>query len=486
MEEILVPFIELSKELIRKKFPINFDYVNQIILEKRISEVLKYHYLNQFHLSKHILSNGIFETSYSDVIRYILEKDIYFKLSPKLKEITESIVNNFTSFIGEIIHSYNSDLSELQNIFYIPRNSIIKNIEFLGDYHKEGRCVSLITLDDGNKLIFRPTEAYCYNNLKYYADFFDDFVSLPKILERKKYCWVEFIEKEQIEDFKDYSNKAGKLLSFCQIMGIEDLHFENIIYSGNKFFLIDFETSFGSLESYKEKHIHINNRKITLSNTPLFTSLLPIWAKGIKGGFIDNSGFFGPNFLELKKSIFEDIGKSSIHTKNVTKTFHTANYIITKVFIESYCEGISMIKKKIVSNQFKNKNNTSFNRRKIYRSTSEYFYIKELYIEHLSKTPNRENYLENLLKINSKVPTEIIPIEIHQLKSANIPFFEEKVTSEQVNEQIRQRTTECLETIDILKKIITNSITSLSWKSVDVEQNYCQQGFAKSGAEVLN
>lgn len=484
MSENTLPFSELIDEIIQL-YP-QRTLLNKRNLQLRLIDVLKYHLINIFELNKYIFSNGIFQTCYSEIIEQIVKRKIETTLSQELTTVVQAIVNTSNSFIDEISLNFDRDSTELKKKFGISTDVYIKEVDFLGDNHN-GRCVSLLKLSDGNLLVYRPTNVSCYEILSYYIDCtMQDTIGLPTILNKNSYCWVEYIEVEYPERLNDYAFCAGNLLALCQVLGIEDMHFQNIRYSKGKFYILDFETAFGNLEAYNKKII-VYDKNISLDKTPLFTSLLPIWSKGIFGGLIDNSGLFGSNGLNYKTVSFSDIGHSEIAMQTSEKTFFANNNINKQLLIEGYENGLQKLHSGyIFMESFLSTHKVNISRRKIYRSTSEYFGIREIYYQDISKKTSTLGLLERTLKINHKIPSEIIQDESNALMKGDIPYFEENISCEQILTSVSERLLYLKDNISISINLISFTIDSLGWDVEEIEKNYRQHGIAAMGADGSN
>src|SRR5262249_52036128 len=72
-------------------------------------------------------------------------------------------------------------------------------------------------------------------------------VELPTLalLDLREHGWVEFVPAIEARDEKEVSDaflRMGMLLALIQLCGASDMHYENIIFSGAKPYLIDLET----------------------------------------------------------------------------------------------------------------------------------------------------------------------------------------------------------------------------------------------------
>ncbi|WP_410660425.1 type 2 lanthipeptide synthetase LanM family protein [Amycolatopsis sp. lyj-112] len=122
----------------------------------------------------------------------------------------------------------------------------------IGDSHARGRSVKLLRFSSGAQVIYKPRPLVLH-------DRFSDVVErlnkrLPGLelrtadaLLRDGYGWLRFVEHRPCSDIADvdrFYRRQGILLALLHALDATDVHYENIIASGDQPVLIDIETLF--------------------------------------------------------------------------------------------------------------------------------------------------------------------------------------------------------------------------------------------------
>lgn len=178
----------------------------------------------------------------------------YPGLSYYLDELEEIQVCFWEDLLGHLV----SDWEEIKEYFHIDAKSYISSIRRSGsDFHCKGRSVVIIETDQKKKIIYKPhsieNEIFLQNLL---ADIYKD-LGLKEIfyleLEKKGYGWVEEITWEECGSYDEvvrFYKRVGVLAATAYILGIGDLHYENIIAHGEFPVIIDAETLFQHMEPF--------------------------------------------------------------------------------------------------------------------------------------------------------------------------------------------------------------------------------------------
>ena len=172
-----------------------------------------------------------------------------------------------------------------------PFKSICKIECGLSDPHNGGQTVAKLYLDNHEMLIYKPR---CLEKDKLFIELYRlvcDKMGLSfrdiQILARKEYSWeacfVQSSCREQ-EELKRYFIRMGILLFLCWILGVRDMHGENIIADGEYPIPVDLETLPGYFEYFDYEN---PDQKIVeeLRHSVLSVGILPVpvWESDGKG-----------------------------------------------------------------------------------------------------------------------------------------------------------------------------------------------------------
>ena len=122
----------------------------------------------------------------------------------------------------------------------------------LSDPHRSGRTVSILTLEGGVKLVYKPRSLgldRAFSKLLAWVNSHDDLLTLKPIavLDCGTHGWMEFVEHRacQTEDeVRRYYERAGQMLCLAYLLQGADIHAENIIAGGEHPVFIDLEMIF--------------------------------------------------------------------------------------------------------------------------------------------------------------------------------------------------------------------------------------------------
>ncbi|WP_042450352.1 type 2 lanthipeptide synthetase LanM family protein [Streptacidiphilus jiangxiensis] len=120
----------------------------------------------------------------------------------------------------------------------------------LGDAHQGGRSVAVVTFADGSRAVCKPRPLDQHALLDELVDWLDDKapalgLRTARTLRRPGYGWVEFVEHRFCADTAEadrFYRRQGALLALLYAVDGADMHYENVIASGDQPILVDAET----------------------------------------------------------------------------------------------------------------------------------------------------------------------------------------------------------------------------------------------------
>ncbi|WP_244162557.1 type 2 lanthipeptide synthetase LanM family protein [Amycolatopsis regifaucium] len=122
----------------------------------------------------------------------------------------------------------------------------------VGDSHARGRSVKLLRFSSGTKVIYKPRPLILHERFTELVERLNK--RLPGLelrtadaVPRDGYGWLRFVEHRPCADIADvdrFYRRQGILLALLHALDATDVHYENIIASGDQPVLIDIETLF--------------------------------------------------------------------------------------------------------------------------------------------------------------------------------------------------------------------------------------------------
>lgn len=273
-------------------------------LEKRLEPVAIRCLITEIHYCK---QNGFLrgETAEEEYIYFnetyfqdALNRTEFFKVYPLVEEILQRVIEDYCQNISEIMCRVQKDRQQINKTIFADKNAFESVISFeqLGDLHQGGKCVFSLTLDNNEKLIYKP------HGIKYteiFQDYLERFYSGQGlknkrilVVDKKEYGWMEYITPEPChseEEIKTYYQRLGITLCVCHLMNNRDMHFENIIAHGSYPVLVDLEV-FECERKDVQKDTASKEVQYRLRNSVLNIGILPFYIENKSGKGVNLSG----------------------------------------------------------------------------------------------------------------------------------------------------------------------------------------------------
>ena len=196
-------------------------------------------------------------------------------------------IHQWTEYVNEILDRMCSDFEEIVRWLSDSDPQTVKTIELgEGDLHDYGRSVSKITFANGTSIYYKPHCMSPEELINEVVEFVNEFeeveyqLSSPDVLSKTSYGWVKEIPRTDItqDQVSRYYYRAGMVLAIAYIFNSNDLHYENIIASGDVPVITDAETfiSRGDTGRFlREEEIEMKLLNHATSTSVLNTMLLP-------------------------------------------------------------------------------------------------------------------------------------------------------------------------------------------------------------------
>jgi len=178
------------------------------------------------------------------------------KRNPHLCELTTAICQNWRTASLEFLEHLHADWDPLKHHFsYAPSDKITSIQSSLGDTHRHGRSVKIIEFSSGRKLVYKPRNLAVEVHYGCFVSWFnstagDEMIRSVDALNMGTRGWCEHIEHLPVsdaDDLADYFSRLGALMAVARVLGLTDLHSENLIAQGGWPVIIDLETLFHPL-----------------------------------------------------------------------------------------------------------------------------------------------------------------------------------------------------------------------------------------------
>ncbi|MFH6609636.1 type 2 lanthipeptide synthetase LanM [Streptococcus suis] len=196
-------------------------------------------------------TNGIFEKFLKELF---YSKDSFLQFFEEYPVVARMLTIRTQFFIENIcdfFYNVNKDIDELKNMFNLSE-ILITDLELsVGDSHEHGKSVIIFEANHSQKIVYKPKNLSIEEKLSKLLEWFssEDLLDLhlPKGLYKDDYTYNEFVDKKpctSIEEVQNFYTRFGYLIALCYLLGIDDLHLENVVASGEYPVIIDIETAF--------------------------------------------------------------------------------------------------------------------------------------------------------------------------------------------------------------------------------------------------
>lgn len=247
--------------------------------------------------------------------------------------LSHQIIRQYLAYIGEMIDHVRDKHSGLGNLMSdrkIPGK--IRSIQCgLGDSHKKGKTVAVITFDGGEKVVYKPRGMGAEQGFNKYIAWMNQHLSQEKrlyemkVLDGGDYGFAEYIVHEECSSKKEpglFYYRSGVLMAMLYTLNAKDMHHENMIAKGGYPVMVDLEALFHSNLRYKGKTKERTAYEKTLEqleDSVYSIGLLPMPVVNPykKGEAVDIGGFSGEQEQESPFPVYMLSGKDTDEIKIV-------------------------------------------------------------------------------------------------------------------------------------------------------------------------
>ncbi|HEY2913545.1 MAG TPA: type 2 lanthipeptide synthetase LanM [Candidatus Angelobacter sp.] len=197
-------------------------------------------------------SREIYEAFVRHMRRSGLRKLLY--RYPVLGRLLAQSVEFWVQSTTNLCKRFLSDFSSLKSFWgwkvECPQQSLVGVKLGLSDRHNRGETVSECVLQTGERVIYKPRtvsgEAAFSNFVQWLnAQGLSLKLSSLRALDRISYGWVGYVQAKPCScdsEVERFYSRAGMLLAAIHVLGVTDIHCENLIASGEFPVIVDLET----------------------------------------------------------------------------------------------------------------------------------------------------------------------------------------------------------------------------------------------------
>ncbi|WP_127532365.1 type 2 lanthipeptide synthetase LanM [Paenibacillus kobensis] len=171
----------------------------------------------------------------------------YPVLARMMAEQAARAVRNGMELFGRLEEDY----AQLQDTLLGGMPAVLQRIAMsAGDSHQDGRTVTLLHFDNGTTVVYKPRSLQTDMAFAQWLDFLErsgleDGPLAARTIDRGHYGWQQYIGHQTCaneEQVARYYYRMGVLSGIFHLFQSTDMHYENIVASGEMPFVIDMET----------------------------------------------------------------------------------------------------------------------------------------------------------------------------------------------------------------------------------------------------
>lgn len=362
-------------------------------------------------------------------------------LPMKIREAVEYAV----SYYREVIRWFVKDRKDICRTLCPDAEKISKISGNLADVHHRGKQVLKIGLNNGQDILFKPhsmeNEQVCGRMLQW----FGEKTGIQKIaypfLSYPEHSWSSIVAYKQCErenQLKNYYMRLGVQLFLFYVIGTKDLHYENIIASGEYPVVIDLETLV-NIRYNRERKTANEEIGYLLSQSVLYTGLLPFYYWNREGRGVDISGMSGddgqkypfkmPRIIEAGTSNMRVAYDYPVSGKTQNRAMLNGKFYAPFLYKESFLEGFTAAYKAAIEDKEefrqlieKLKNTKS---RYLVLDTQKYSMMlsSSWHPSLLTKEESRWKFFNLLWEGRGEIDKAVVESEKESLSRGDIPFF---------------------------------------------------------------
>ncbi|RYZ86456.1 MAG: DUF4135 domain-containing protein [Proteobacteria bacterium] len=289
--QALIAEIDASSEL-ENAFEISESLESHIIQRViRTSKIkireLKFHYSVMYDSPEEFTKNAniwirLLLGQIKKLVQPILDENVGdlgnpFIQYPVLFKNVDSELDKFWSMLEEAHQRWQASSKENAAGLEFFSSKIVELEIQSGDPHHFGRRVLVFHTVDNSKWVYKPrsvaSDIFFYDCLQWLTTKSDVTFVIPRFVDKQDYGWMEYISQEPltvVSQAKRLFHRCGFLNAVLFILKVNDIHEENIRFSGEFPVVIDAETLF-HFKAYE----NFQNSSYELDTT-LFSHLFPV------------------------------------------------------------------------------------------------------------------------------------------------------------------------------------------------------------------
>jgi len=200
------------------------------------------------------LSGATPEERFASFVDLLGKPEMAKQLLDEYPVLAEGVATTIAAWFAASLELYErltGDWEELRRLFFPQADPgpVVEVRVGMGDPHRRGRSVAILRFESGARLVYKPrpvaVDLHFQDLLAWLRGRGAPAHRTLRVLDRVEYGWVEFVEAapcDTPDQVERYHHRLGSLLAVLYAFGGVDVHFENLIASGDQPVAIDLES----------------------------------------------------------------------------------------------------------------------------------------------------------------------------------------------------------------------------------------------------
>ncbi len=206
----------------------------------------------ELHRARHSLESPTSAERFVEFTRNLDLADLFHRY-PVLARLLAQACEQAVAAHHELTTRFAHDRGEIVGTLFGGRDpgALVSIHTGMGDPHRQGRTVAVLTFDSGAKLVHRPRPVELHVRFTAQLQWLSKRSGIefraPRVLAGNGYGWLEHVEHEPCADVAgvaEFYRRLGALLALLYALDGTDMHYENLIACGDQPVLVDVETLF--------------------------------------------------------------------------------------------------------------------------------------------------------------------------------------------------------------------------------------------------
>jgi type 2 lantibiotic biosynthesis protein LanM len=352
-----------------------------------------------------------------------------------------------------MVQRLGDDVDKLEEHFGLDARRGVAHIEGpLGDPHRNGEGVFIVTLDAGGRVVYKPRSLTVDTTFQSILAWLGKRVSNAhnpvRILDCDSHGWVEYIETAECTSENQVANfyrRQGSHLALLYLLGGKDFYFDNIRANADSPHLIDVECLVSPVLPEMNAVLFTSAGRKYLAESVLSIGLLPDWSwgNGVDIGInISGLAIIDGQLLPMLLPAWENFGRDDLRLVTCEQKLQSSHQHLPHLdgrpvplndYLQSLIDGfrstydlLEAEREAILSRDGPFSPLAAAPVRIVLRTTNDYArLLQELnHPDYLRDGVDFDQLLERLYtSFAPRYPAPVIQSEINQLRDLDVPFF---------------------------------------------------------------